>query len=99
MRWAIWAEAVGVNEAIQTLITQMPNTHFIDTGAALISDSSPNPDNYVFDTLHLSAKGYEIRAEISRSRLCSDLDLPQAAGDVICTSPSGVSLNCILARR
>ena len=46
----------------------MPNTHFIDTGEALMSDGEPNPDNYVFDRLHLSAKGYDIWAEIIRSR-------------------------------
>ena len=76
LRWAIWDEAVAVNEAIQTLILQMPNTYFIDTGEALISGSEPNPDNYVFDRLHLSAKGYDIWAEIIRSRLFSDLGLP-----------------------
>ena len=76
LRWVIWDEAVAVNEAIQALILQMPNTHFIDTGEALISDGEPNPDNYVFDRLHLSTKGYDIWAEIIRSRLFSDLDLP-----------------------
>jgi len=76
LRWAIWDEAVSVNEAIQMLISQMPNTHYIDTGEALMSDGEPNPDNYVFDRLHLSAKGYDIWAEIIRSRLFSDLDLP-----------------------
>ena len=76
LRWAIWDEAVAVNEAIHALISQMPNTHFIDTGEALMSDGEPNPDNYVFDRLHLSAKGYDIWAEIIRSRLFSDLDLP-----------------------
>ena len=76
LRWAIWDEAVAVNEAIQTLILQMPNTYFIDTGEALMSGSEPNPDNYVFDRLHLSAKGYDIWAEIIRSRLFSDLGLP-----------------------
>ena len=76
LRWAIWDEAVAVNDAIQTRISQMPNTHFIDTGEALMSDGEPNPENYVFDRLHLSAKGYDIWAEIIRSRLFSDLDLP-----------------------
>lgn len=76
LRWAIWDEAVAVNEAIQKLISQMPNTHYIDTGKALMSDGEPNPDNYVLDRLHLSTKGYDIWAEIIRSRLFSDLDLP-----------------------
>ena len=76
LRWAIWDEAVAVNAAIKALISQMPNTHFIDTGEALMSDGEPSPDNYVFDRLHLSAKGYDIWAEIIRSRLFSDLDLP-----------------------
>lgn len=76
LRWAIWDEAVAVNEAIQTLISQMPNTHYIDTGEALMSEGEPHPDNYVLDRLHLSTKGYDIWAEIIRSRLFSDLDLP-----------------------
>ena len=76
LRWAIWDEAVAVNEAIQMLISQMPNTHYIDTGEALMSEGEPNPDNYVLDRLHLSTKGYDIWAEIIRSRLFSDLDLP-----------------------
>ena len=76
LRWAIWDEAVAVNEAIQKLISQMPNTHFIDTGEALMSNGEPNPDNYIFDRLHLSVKGYDIWAEIIRSRLFSDLGLP-----------------------
>ena len=76
LRWAIWDEAVAVNEAIQTLISRMPNTHYIDTGEALMSGGEPNPDNYVLDRLHLSTKGYDIWAEIIRSRLFSDLDLP-----------------------
>jgi len=76
LRWHIWDEALAVNEAIQTLISRMPNTHSIDTGDALMSDGEPNPDNYVFDRLHLSAEGYVIWAEIIRSRLFRDLNLP-----------------------
>ncbi len=75
-RWAVWDQAVAVNDSIQTLISHMPNTHYIDTSEALMSDGEPNPDNYVFDRLHLSAKGYDIWAEIIRSRLFSELDLP-----------------------
>ena len=75
LRWAIWDEAVAVNEAIQMIISQMPNTHYIDTGEALMSEGEPNPDNYVLDRLHLSTKGYDIWAEIIRSWLFSDLDL------------------------
>jgi lysophospholipase L1-like esterase len=54
----------------------MPNAHYIDTGEALMSEGESNPDNYVLDRLHLSTKGYDIWAEIIRSRLFSDLDLP-----------------------
>jgi lysophospholipase L1-like esterase len=75
LRWAIWNEAKAVNEAIQVLISQMPDVHFIDTSEALMSGGEPNPDNYVFDKLHLSAKGYDIWAEIVRSRIFGDLGL------------------------
>jgi lysophospholipase L1-like esterase len=66
LRWAIWDEAVAVKEAIQMIISQMPNTHYIDTGEASMSEGEPNPDNYVLDRLHLSTKGYDIWAEIIR---------------------------------
>ena len=90
---------VAVNETIQTLISELPNTQYIDTGNALMSKGEPNPDNYVFDRLHLSAEGYDLWAEIIQSRLFSDLNLPYAAGDVICNFSAGCSLNCMLARR
>ena len=75
LRWAIWGEAKAVNAAIQALISLMPNTHYIDTGEALITNGQPDPDNYVSDKLHLSAKGYDIWAEIVRARLFGDLGL------------------------
>jgi lysophospholipase L1-like esterase len=40
-----------------------------------MSGGEPDPDNYVFDKLHLSAKGYDIWAEIVRSRIFGDLGL------------------------
>jgi lysophospholipase L1-like esterase len=75
LRWTIWGEAMAINGAIQTLISLMPNTHYIDTGQALMNNGEPDPDNYVSDKLHLSAKGYDIWAEIIRSRLFADLGL------------------------
>jgi hypothetical protein len=52
--------AFAANVAFQAFITQMPNTHFIDTGNALLSGGEPNPENYIFCYLQLSAEGYEI---------------------------------------
>ena len=75
LRWAIWGEAMAVNEAIQALISLMPNTHYINTGEALMTNGEPDLDNYVSDKLHLSVKGYDIWAEIVRSRIFGDLGL------------------------
>ena len=75
LRWTIWREAKAINQAIQTVISKMPNTHYIDTGEGLMTHGEPDPDNYVFDRLHLSSKGYDIWAGIVRSRVFSDLGL------------------------
>lgn len=60
LRRAIWDEVVAVNEAIQTLISQLPNTQYVDWSNALMSKGEPDPVNYVFDRFHLSAEGYDI---------------------------------------
>ena len=53
----------------------MANTYVIDTADQLMSEGVPDDNNYVFDRLHLSEKGYAIWAEIIRSRIFSDLNL------------------------
>ena len=45
--------------------------------ALLGSNGEPDPDNYFFDGLHLSKRGYSIWREIIRQRLLDELgDFP-----------------------
>lgn len=73
-RWAIWPVAQATNELIQQWSESDPNLHFIDTSDELLGrNGEPNPDNYRFDRLHLSAQGYAIWRRIIRARLMNDL--------------------------
>ena len=58
-----------------------PLLHVIDTGPELLgADDTPDPDNYIFDGLHLSDDGYAIWARLIRSRLLADLGPGPGAG-------------------
>lgn len=83
LRWTVWPVAQKTNRLIEGWTETDPNLHFIDTSGALMGDNSePNPDNYIFDGLHLSKRGYSVWREIIRQRLLDDLD-----GDKV-TAPS-----------
>jgi lysophospholipase L1-like esterase len=72
-RWSVWPIAQATNELIQQWSAADPNLHFIDTGAALMdSVGEPDPDNYMFDGLHLSESGYAIWRRIIRERLLDE---------------------------
>ena len=73
LRWAVWPEALAVNAAIEDAAGAMSRVYTIDTGSALMSRGVPDPDNYIFDGLHLSKRGYSIWTEIIRGRLLQDL--------------------------
>ena len=75
LRWEVWDESQAINRAISDLVDGMANTYVIDTADQLMSEGVPDDNNYVFDRLHLSEKGYAIWAEIIRSRIFSDLNL------------------------
>ena len=75
LRWEVWDESQAINRAINDLADGMANTYVIDTADQLMSEGVPDDNNYVFDRLHLSEKGYAIWAEIIRSRIFSDLNL------------------------
>jgi len=50
-------------------------TNDLHPGPALLGgDREPDPDNYRFDGLHLSARGYAIWTDIIRTRLLADLE-------------------------
>jgi hypothetical protein len=74
LRWSVWPIAQAANRLIEEWSGPDPNLHFIDTSAALLgSNGEPQPENYVFDGLHLSERGYEIWTDIIRKRLVDEL--------------------------
>lgn len=74
LRWEVWPIAQEANRLIRAWIDTQDNLHFIDTGEALLGkNGAPNAENYVFDGLHLSEKGYAIWASIIRARLVNDM--------------------------
>lgn len=73
-RWAVWPIAQSTNRLIAAWSAADPNLHFIDTSDALLaSNGEPDEDNYLFDGLHLSKRGYRIWREIIRQRLWDEL--------------------------
>jgi hypothetical protein len=75
LRWAVWPIAQSTNQLIKNWSETDSSLHFIDTSDALLgSNGEPNPENYVFDGLHLSKSGYGIWREIIRKRLLDELN-------------------------
>ena len=73
-RWSVWPIARSTNRLIEVWSGADPNLYFIDTSNDLLgSDGEPDEDNYLFDGLHLSKRGYRIWREIIRKRLRDEL--------------------------
>jgi lysophospholipase L1-like esterase len=73
-RWEIWPNARATNAVIEEYSKSTPDLFYIDTGPALMNeDGTTHADNYIFDGLHLSDKGYRQWTLIIRSRLLKDL--------------------------
>jgi lysophospholipase L1-like esterase len=69
-RWSVWPIAQATNRLIGQWSEADPNLHVIETSAALMDAAgAPDPDNYVFDGLHLSDRGYAAWTLIIRERL------------------------------
>lgn len=84
MRWEVWPQAQETNRLIREWNASQPGLSYIETGPALLgADGTPDPDNYVFDGLHLSDRGYAIWTEAIRAHLAEPGALlpPRAAGD------------------
>ena len=80
LRWSVWPLAQATNHAIAEWSAQQNNLYFIDTSAALMgTDGEPDGDNYRFDGLHLSARGYRLWAEIIRAEVVRELDMLAAS--------------------
>lgn len=73
-RWSVWPIAQSTNRLIAQWAAADPHHYFIDTSNALMgADGEPDPDNYIFDGLHLSKRGYAIWRDIIRNRLLDEL--------------------------
>jgi lysophospholipase L1-like esterase len=70
MRWEVWPQVQATNRLIREYGATDPTLFYIETGPALLGeDGRPDPANYRFDRLHLSARGYAIWTEIIRRHL------------------------------
>ena len=60
-RWKVWEEANAANLMISDYASKTDLVTFIDTSSLLLGgDGLPNDDFFVWDGLHLNAKGYEV---------------------------------------
>lgn len=76
LRWDVWDIIRDTNELIRGFCEEQTRLHYIETGPPLLGpDGEPNADNYRFDGLHLSERGYEIWTDIIRERLMKDLNV------------------------
>jgi hypothetical protein len=74
LRWEVWPEAQDTNALIESHTAAHPGLYFIDTAPALLgANGTPNPNNYVWDGLHLSEQGYAGWAWIIRAVLEENL--------------------------
>lgn len=75
-RWSVWPLAQKTNALIEAWSATIPGLHFIDTSHALLgSNGEPLRENYIFDGLHLSGRGYRAWTGVIRPRLLQDLDI------------------------
>ncbi len=73
MRWEVWPSVQAANAAIKDYSESSSGLFYIDTGPALLNaNGEPETDNYAFDTLHLSDKGYRVWTSIIRPVLLRD---------------------------
>lgn len=74
LRFSVWDVSRETNRLIREFTENDPTLHYIETGPLLLGeDGKPDPDNYRFDRLHLSERGYAIWTGVIRTRLMQDL--------------------------
>lgn len=74
LRVGVWDVSVTTNRLIREFTETDSSLHYIETGHRLMDASGvPDGDNYRWDRLHLSERGYEIWTEIIRTRLMDEL--------------------------
>ncbi|MEM9256708.1 MAG: GDSL-type esterase/lipase family protein [Pseudomonadota bacterium] len=77
LRWTVWEDAAAANRLIAQWSATQSGLTVIDTSVGLMGeDGQPDPDNYLFDGLHLSEQGYDHWARVIRSALQTGLAPP-----------------------
>jgi lysophospholipase L1-like esterase len=77
LRWDRWPEMSRANEAIAALCDSDARLHFVDVSTPLLgSDGRPRNDVFIFDGLHLNAKGYAAWAAVVAPLLRSRFPTP-----------------------
>ena len=73
MRWARWAEQSKANAEIAALCGQDPRLAFLDTATPMLATGAPPArELFLFDGLHLSARGYALWTSVVKPRLLAD---------------------------
>ncbi len=79
LRWEVWDAIRETNQQIRKFCDEQAGLHYIETGPLLLgADGTPDRDNYRFDGLHLSARGYAIWTDVIRNHLMRDLNATAA---------------------
>ena len=66
-RWAIWPQMQEANAALEAACEEHALLTYIDIATPmLLDDGTPNPDIFLDDMLHMSAKGYEVWTKVVR---------------------------------
>ena len=69
-RYGAWPKIRAVNARLREVALSTPDTYFIPTASHYLkADSTPRPELFVKDKLHLNQAGYELWASLIRTRL------------------------------
>jgi lysophospholipase L1-like esterase len=79
LRWSMWPEMARTNERIAEIIASDPMLYSLDTASVLLDeDGEPRDDVFLFDGLHLNAKGYAAWTEVVAPALRSAFGKPSS---------------------
>ena len=73
LRWARWPEMAKANAQIAEYCETDPRLAFLDVASAMLASGSPPArELFLFDGLHLSARGYALWTSVIKPRLLAD---------------------------
>ena len=91
LRWGVWPQMQQANQLLANFCATDPRYAFIDTATALLGpDGYPIAEYYASDTLHLSAAGYPVWADVVRRVL-----LAGEQGSIIQTGLQGQDIGSV----